>query len=82
MFLIPFLTRALEFARTSMQTTVSANVEPDPRLAAVVQASIVAAESFTVFQSAFENTPSHLLLGSSRSSNLPEITVGRCALLD
>ncbi|TIB92607.1 hypothetical protein E3Q19_01870 [Wallemia mellicola] len=76
LFLISFLTRALEFARTSMQTSVSANVEPDPRLAAVVQTSIVAAETFTAFQSAFEHAPSHLLLGNSRSSNLPEIAVG------
>lgn len=65
-----------------MQTSVSANVEPDPRLAAVVQTSIVAAETFTAFQSAFEHAPSHLLLGNSRSSNLPEIAVGRCTLID
>ncbi|TIA94824.1 hypothetical protein E3P96_04012 [Wallemia ichthyophaga] len=76
LFLIPFLMRTLDFCRTSMLSSTSAQGEPDPRLGSVVQTSLVAAETFTVFQSAFEETRNHPLLASARSSQLPELAVG------
>lgn len=70
--------RALDFARASMETSTSAKVEPDPRLASVVQTSLVAAETFTFFQSAFEEAADHPLLANARSSQIPEAAVGVC----